>query len=129
MSDTVIVIDTSEIRPGKLDEVQRAVRDLARFVGENEPRTMAYNVYFDDAGTRMTVVQVHPDSVSMEYHMRVAGPAFRQFSGMLRLLTLDVYGDPSDDLLALLRSKAAMLGADALAVHRRHAGFTRGPGV
>lgn len=126
MSDPVIVIDTSEITAGRLEDVQRAVRELARFVDENEPRAMAYNVYFDDAGTRMTVVQMHPDSASMEYHMRLAGPAFRQFSGLLRLRTMDVYGDASDDLLALLRNKAAMLGAAALAVHRRHAGFTRG---
>jgi hypothetical protein len=129
MSDAVIVIDTSEIRAGRLEEVQRAVRDLARFVDEDEPRTMAYNVYFDDAGTRMTVVQIHPDSASMEYHMKVSGPAFRQFTGMLRLLTMDVYGDPSDDLLALLRSKARMLGAEEVAVHRHYAGFIRGQGA
>jgi hypothetical protein len=128
MSDSIIIIDTSEVLAAKGGEVERAMRDLATFVEANEPRAMAYNAYFHEAGTRMTVVQVHPDSASAEHHLRVAAPAFRQFSGLLRLLTMDVYGAPSQGLLALLRSKARMLGAGDVAVHRHHAGFIRARG-
>lgn len=125
MPEPIVIIDSSEIRPGKLDDVRQAITALADFVAEHEPRAIGYNVYVDGAGTRMTVVQVHPDSASAEYHMTVAAPAFRPFIELLRLDTMDVYGEPSGRLLALLRTKAEMLGASAIAVHAQVAGFTR----
>jgi quinol monooxygenase YgiN len=125
MSEPIMIIDSSEIREGKLQDVKRAIQELVDFVDANEPQAMAYNVYLNEDGTRMTVVQVHPDSASMEYHMKVAGPAFRQFMELVHLSTMDVYGKPSENLLALLGKKAQMLGTGVVAVHKLHAGFTR----
>jgi quinol monooxygenase YgiN len=124
MSKPIISLDTSEIRQGKLDELKKAVSELVEFVRSNEPRRIAYEVYFDQTGSRMTVVQVHPDSASMEYHMTVAGPTFRG-SPSITLSTLDVYGEPSEELLKLLRRKVRMLGDVTVVVHELHAGFTR----
>ena len=127
MPDTILVIDTSEVRPGKLEDVRRGMKELAAFVEGNEPRVVFYDVYFNDAANRVTVVQIHPDAASLEYHMKVAGPMFGRFAELLQLLTMDVYGDPSDALLDLLRAKARMLGAGQLTVHRLHAGLSRPP--
>ena len=79
MSDAIVYVDTSDVREGALEELKTAMKELVDFVEANEPRLMAYNVYFSDDGTRMTVVHVHPDSASLEYHMEVAGLAFRRF--------------------------------------------------
>ena len=125
MSEPVISIDTSLIRDGKLDELKRAVADLVEFVRSNEPRPIAYQVYVDDIASRMTVVQVHPDSASMEYHMTEAGPAFAGFAELVTLSTLDVYGKPSGELLELLRRKVQMLGDATVVVHDLQAGFAR----
>ena len=76
MPDEIVYIDTSDVREGALEELKTAMKELVDFVEANEPRLIAYNVYFSDDGTRMTVVHVHPDSASLEYHMEVAGPAF-----------------------------------------------------
>ena len=73
----------------------------------------------------MTVVQVHPDSESMEYHMTVAGPAFAGFSELVTLSTLDVYGEPSEALLEQLGRKVQLLGPANVVVHDLQAGFTR----
>ena len=81
------------------------------FVESNEPRPIIYAIYFDEAATRMTVAQVHPDSESMEYHMTVAGPAFAGFAELVTLSTLDIYGEPSEALLEQLRRKVQLLGA------------------
>ena len=35
--------------------------------------------------------------------MKVAGPAFPKFTQIVRLLTIDVYGNLSDDLLERIR--------------------------
>jgi quinol monooxygenase YgiN len=125
MSEPVISIDTSLIRDGRLDELKSAVADLVEFVRANEPRPIVYEVYVDQTGSRMTVVQVHPDSASMEHHMTVAGPAFAGFAELVTLSTMDVYGTPSEGLLELLRRKVQMLGDATVVVHDLQAGFAR----
>ncbi len=125
MSDTIVSIDWSEVRGGKLEELRVAMKALVDFVDHNETRPLAYEVFFSSDGTRMTVLQVHPDSASMEYHMRVAGAEFAKVKDLLTLSAIDIYGTPSDTLLDAMRQKARLLGGAALAVHNLHAGFTR----
>ena len=125
MSEPIIYIDRSEIREGKLEELKTAMNELIEFIEANEAQLIAYNVYFNEDGTRMAVVHVHPDSASLEFHMKVAGPAFPKFAEFIQLLTIDVYGKPSDDLLEQTRQKARMLGNGTVLVHELHAGYAR----
>jgi hypothetical protein len=125
MSDPIVFVDTSVIGEGKLEELRTAVADLAAFVEANEADPISYQVYFSDDGRRMTVVQVHPDSASMERHMEVAGPVFARFADLLQLRTIDVYGDASDKVLEQLRGKAELLGTATVNVHDLQAGFAR----
>ena len=101
------------------------MQELVDFVQANEPRIIAYNVYFSDDGTRMTVVHVHPDSESLEYHMEVVGPVFRQFVELVSLSAIHIYGEPSEKVLSQSHEKARVLGRDAVVVDSLHAGFTR----
>lgn len=125
MSEPIIYIDSSEIREGMFEKLKTAMNELVGFVKANEPRIIAYNVYLTGDGTRMTVVHVHPDSASLEFHMKVAGPAFPKLVEFIKLLTIDVYGEPGDGLVEQLRRKAQMLGNGTVQVHGLHAGFAR----
>jgi quinol monooxygenase YgiN len=125
MSEPLVFIDSSEIREGKIEELRTAINSLVEFVESNEPRPLAYNVYINEGGTRMTVVQVHPDSASMEFHMKEAGPAFPKFVELIKLSTMDIYGEPSDDLLEQIRQKVQMLGNATVVLHKLHGGFAR----
>ena len=125
MPDEIVYIDTSDVREGALEELKTAMKELVDFVEANEPRLLAYNVYFSDDGTRMTVVHVHPDSASLEYHMEVAGPAFRRFVELVTLSSIHIYGEPSEKLLEQSREKARLLGRGDLVVDALHAGFSR----
>jgi hypothetical protein len=127
MSQPIVYVDTSEVRPGRLEELKDAMNDLARFVQANEPQMFAYNVYFTDDGTRMSVLHINPDSASLERHMKVAGPKFPPIGEFIRLLSIDVYGRPDDGLVEGLRQKAKMLGSGTVRVHDLHAGFARLP--
>jgi hypothetical protein len=60
MSEPIVIIDSSEIREGKHEELKTAINELVGVVEANEPQTIAYNVYLQEDGIRMTVVQVHP---------------------------------------------------------------------
>jgi hypothetical protein len=125
MSEPLVLIDSSEIRPGKLEEVKAGLRELVDFVEANEPRPLAYGMYLNKEGTRMTVVQIHPDSASVELHMKVAAPIFARFADLIKLSTMDVYGTPSPGLLQQLEQKVRLLGNATIATHDFHAGFTR----
>ena len=125
MADTIVFVDSSEIREGKLEELRAAVGEMAAFVEANEPDPISYQVYFSDDGRRMTVVQIHPDSTSMERHMDVAGPIFARFADLLELRTVDVYGTPSERILEQLRRKAQLLGTATVQVHDFQSGFAR----
>jgi hypothetical protein len=125
MTDPIVFVDTSEIREGKLEELRRAVAELAEFVEANETETISYQLFFSDDDRQMTVLQVHPDSASMERHMEIAGPVFAKFADLLVLRTIDIYGSPSEKVLEQLRRKAELLGTATVTVYDRQAGFAR----
>jgi hypothetical protein len=127
MSNAIVYIDTAEVRAGALEELKSAIKELVEFLDANVPRLIAYNVYLSTDGTRMTVVHIHPDSASLEYHMEVAGPAFRPFVELVTLSSIHVYGEPSEKALKQLHEKVRLLGRGAVAVEvdALHAGFTR----
>ena len=125
MSSPILVIDSSDIREGKLEEVKAGVEDLVAFVEANEAEPISYDIYFDGAGRQMTVVQIHPDSTSLERHLTVAGPVFRKFADLLTLGRVDVYGRPSEAALEQMRGKAQLLGNALVVVHELHSGFSR----
>ena len=125
MSEPIIYIDRSEVREGKLSELKSATKELAEFVAAIEPRIIAYRVYLNDAGTQMTVLHIHPDSESLQFHMEVAGPAFARFKDLIRLSGIDIYGAPSEPLRQKLVEKAQLLGSGTVNVQEFRAGFAR----
>jgi hypothetical protein len=122
---SVVYIDYSEVRDGRLDELKEAIKELAEFVRAKEPRIIAYNVYFTEGGKRMTIIHIHPDAASLQFHMKVAGPEFPKFADFVNMLTINIYGEVNEGLLEQLRIKAQMLGNATVVVHGFHAGLAR----
>jgi hypothetical protein len=127
MAQPLVYVDTSEVRFGQLNDLKLAMGELVRFVDANEPRLVAYHVYFNEDGTRMTVVHISPDSAALEHHMRVAGPKFPPIGEFIRMLSIDLYGRPDAELVEQLQRKAEMLGSGTVRVHDLMAGFARLP--
>jgi len=125
MGEPITIIDTSTINEGRVDEVRAAVKELAKFVEANEPRIVAYQIYFDAAHSEMTVMQIHHDSASVEFHMDVAAPLFARMKDLITLRAIHVYGAPSRRAMDLLRGKARLLGDSSLAVYEAQAGLDR----
>jgi hypothetical protein len=99
--------------------------DLAAFVEANMPRVISYGFFLDRDHAEMTVVAIHPDSESLEFHMDVGADEFRKFADLIDLGTIEVYGAVSDGVLERLHRKARMLGGGSVAVHELFAGFAR----
>ena len=121
----IVYVDHSEIQRGKLEQLEAAMNELVEFVEANEPQLIAYNVYFSEDRAQMTVLHVHSDPASLEFHMTKAGPLFPRFAEFIKLQRIDVYGELPDYLVERLKQKAQMLGSGNVLVHRRCAGFAR----
>ena len=52
---------------------------------------------------------------------------FPRFAGFIKLLRIDIYGKPSDQLVEQLKRKARMLGNETVLGHGLHRGFVRFP--
>src|SRR3954452_10524722 len=126
MSGPFIFIATNQLKPDAYEAERRRVPGLVEFIEAGEPRLLAFNEYTNAERTEVTVVQVHPDAASMEFHMSVV----RERAGEAYTETLDattriqVFGTPSDAVVETLRAQA---GAGVpLTVHAEHlGGFTR----
>jgi hypothetical protein len=125
MTELLIAVDSSEIREGKLDAVKAGLAELAEFVEANAPEVIAYSIYLDEEARRMTVVQIHPSSASMELHLEIAAPVFRKFADLVDLRRVDFYGRPSEALLERMRQKTELLGRAPVVVNELHSGFAR----
>jgi hypothetical protein len=125
MLDLLVYVDTSDVREGALEELKPAIKTLVEFVEANEPRLIAYNVYLSEDRTKMTVLSVHPDPASLEYHMAVVGPLLRRFVDLVTLSAIHIYGEPSERILEQSRKKAQLLGRGAVVAESLLAGFSR----
>ena len=121
----LVYVDSSLILAGKLDKVKVLIQELAEFVEANEPSVLAYQIYVEDSGERMSVFQIHEDSASLERHMEIGMPLFLKFLGSINLERIDVYGEPSQSLRDVLKAKAESLGTGGVAIHSFAAGFSR----
>jgi hypothetical protein len=121
----LVYVDVSTIREGKHEELELAMSNLCRFVETHMPRVSFYGFFLDDAQATMTVVAVHPDSASLEFHLDEGNEEFRKFAELLDLSRIDVYGDVSDGVRQRLERKTRMLGNGTATVHDLHAGFAR----
>ena len=128
MSGPIVYVDRSQVAPGRLEELRQYIARMAGLVEQSEAQLLVYEVYFDEQQSQMTVIHVHRDSASLESHFKVVGPLFEQFTGLVELKAIDVYGRPDDDVLERVRAKAALLGEGSVTVHEHHVGFIRAGG-
>jgi quinol monooxygenase YgiN len=125
MSQPFVYVGTWTIKPGKQEEARKFLAEHADLVETNEPRLIAFHVYFDDGGSKATVVQVHPDSASMEFHMQVISEHLSDaFDYIDTILSEQYYGPMSESLAeTLAKWEAPGVAVTKMPVHE--AGFTR----
>jgi hypothetical protein len=98
---------------------------LVPYVLRNEPRMIAFHCFLDEEGTKLTVVQVHPDVASMEFHMEVSAKHFTTaFYYLESYVSGQYYGTISETLTAeLAKWDDPNVAVTRMPVHE--GGFTR----
>jgi quinol monooxygenase YgiN len=103
MPSPFIHVGTTSVKPGRLEALREQLAELVDFVETNEPRMIAFHAYLDEPGERLTIVQVHPDSASMEFHMEVNAKHFATaFDNLDAVISEQYCGAISDGLAAEL---------------------------
>ena len=103
MSEPLIVVLNYSIKPGKEEEARKRIAEHVDFVETNVPRMIAFHMYLNEDGNRLSIVQVHPDSASMEFHTQVNAKHFATaFDWLDTSLGQQFFGPISDALAAEL---------------------------
>ena len=125
MAGPFIIVFTYKIKQGKLEEARKKIAELVDFVETNEPRMIAFHCFLDEPGTKVTILQVHPDSASMEFHMEVNAKHFATaYDWLDENIGEARYGEISDSLAAEF-AKWDEPGSDTVHMPVHQAGFTR----
>lgn len=128
MSQPFIHFGTFRIKEGKFEDLASSYREVVETVKEHEPRMIAFHGFVNEDRTEMTVIQVHPDTASMDFHMQVLrdklGEQVARALGpeLIEFKRSEYYGTPSEGALEMDRQIPG-LAVDVKPVHV--AGFTR----
>ena len=129
MSQPFVYVGTWTIKPGKLEEARKWLAEHADFIETNEPRMIAFHVYFDDEGGKASVVQVHPDSASMEFHMKVISEHLSGAFDYIDTILSEQYYGPMSESLSETLSKWETPGVTVTKMPVYESGFTRSNAV
>jgi len=125
MSAPFVYVGTMSVKPGRLEALRAQLAELVDFVETNEPRMIAFHVFLDEKGEKLAIVQVHPDSASMEFHLQVNAKHFATaFENLDAVISEQYYGGISETLAAeLAKWDDPAVAGTRLPVHE--GGFTR----
>jgi quinol monooxygenase YgiN len=128
MTQPFISIATLRIKEGKLEDFTRSYTEVVETVKELEPRMIAFHGFVNEDGTEMTIIQVHPDTASMDFHMQVLRDKLAEHVAralgpeLIEPTQVEYYGTPSEIALEMDRQVPGL----AVGVKPVHVGgFTR----
>jgi len=123
MTAPFIVRSVSRIHPGKADAYRPVAAEFCRLAQEREPRLLGFHIYVSEDGGSEVVVQIHPDAESMQHHIDVMGEKVRETFAYTDFESLEIYGEPNEELRAWIPRVAEGIRFTHHPVH--WGGFTR----
>jgi hypothetical protein len=124
MSEPFIFITTHTVKNGRLEDLERLTDEFLTFVHTNEPHLPSIGAYLNDNRDRLTLVQVHRDAESMDFHLRIAGEKIHEALAAVANDSVDVYGTPGEITSGLL-DQIRMTGVRVTISPNPLAGFNR----
>jgi hypothetical protein len=93
---------TYEVLPGRGEVLAGLAAEYAAAVDANEPQTSALGLYLDDPGSTFTHIQVLASPEAMEAHLGQIQDYLARAAELVRIRSIDVYGDVGPRLGAAL---------------------------
>jgi len=86
-----------KIREGNLEAFKELIPEFIRTTRSKDPGTLTYDWYLNEESLAFSVIEVYRDSPSLLAHAGNVGPLLQE-TGELSDLSLELYGDPDDEL-------------------------------
>lgn len=94
------------VKEGKLEALREFFPEGIKAVGAQKPQTVAQLGYLNEDGTEVSFVHVFPDADAFDLHMEGAEERVATAQEFIEALGFEVYGQPSEQGLELLRREA-----------------------
>ena len=124
MPEAFVFIGNYRVKDGKLEDFRKIAAELVETVETNEPRMIAFHIFIDEDASRTSVLQVHPDAASMEFHMQAISDHIAGAFNYLETESSQVFGHTPDALLGTIRQYTEP-GVEIRVMPTHEAGFTR----
>ena len=95
MNGPIVFISHFRIRADQLDAFRSFFREGAIALQAAKPRTVVFLAYFDETGTRASIVHVFPDADAMDLHFEGAQERSQAAYQFLEPDGWDIYGAPA----------------------------------
>lgn len=103
MSEPIVFISHFKVKEGKFDSLMQLNQKVTEQIKANKPGTVAFLQYSNDQGTELSIIHVFPDADSFEQHIVGADTRAKTALEFIEPTRREVYGMPSDQVLAMLR--------------------------
>jgi hypothetical protein len=106
MSENIRIRAEFIIEKDNVEQYKLLIREMSNFVEINEPSTLIYQFYLNGDGTKCMVHETYVDSNAVLSHndSTASKTILPRIFNIAKLNTLDVYGNPNNELKKLLAS-------------------------
>jgi len=106
MSENIHIRAEFIIEKDNVEQYKMLIREMSNFVETNEPSTLVYQFYLNGDGTKCMVHETYVDSNAVLSHndSTASKTILPRIFNIAKLNTIDVYGNPSNELKKLLAS-------------------------
>jgi quinol monooxygenase YgiN len=106
MSENIHIRAEFIIEKDNVEQYKLLIREMSNFVEINEPSTLVYQFYLNGDGTKRMVHETYVDSNAVLSHndSTASKTILPRIFNIAKLNTIDVYGNPSNELKKLLAS-------------------------
>jgi quinol monooxygenase YgiN len=120
MSENIHIRAEFIIEKDNVEQYKLLIREMSNFVEINEPSTLVYQFYLNGDGTKCMVHETYVDSNAVLSHndSTASKTILPRIFNIAKLKTIDVYGNPSNELKKLLASFNSQ-------IFNLYAGFSR----
>jgi len=125
MSEPVVFISHFTVKEGKLDHLKRLAGEVERSLRDDKPGTLAWLVYVDADGTKVSFVHCFPDADAMDLHFEGSDERTAAVYEFVEPAGFEIYGRPSDQALETMQQAAAGSGVSLTVLPEHVGGFQR----
>lgn len=106
MSENIHIRAEFIVEKDKVEQFKKLIREMSNVVETIEPSTLVYQFYINGDGTKCMVHETYVDSEAVLSHNEstASKTILPSIFKIAKLNTLDVYGNPSNELKKLLAS-------------------------